>query len=136
MKALIFLLTFMISLGLNTSFAGPHIDSLNLSPEQIYDMKQEMMKMSFQWVDLKTQTSKRKLNYSLIREHLTSMKRSAKKIRRINKNTQLKPSVEELIGQLELLQRNAKKKHRKALKRNFKTISNTCFRCHVSHANP
>lgn len=105
-------------------------------PEVLYKIKDQMMQMSYQWIDLQIMTAQSAVNHSEIQSTLNNMEKSAKKIKNLNKNKELDGYMISLIGRMQLMKQNNKQKDLNTLKQNLNYMSDTCFKCHSSNAFP
>jgi len=105
-------------------------------PEVLYKIKDQMMQMSYQWIDLQIMAAQTSANQSEIHSTLNTMEKSAKKIKNLNKNKELDGYMVSLIGRMQLMKQNNKKKDMVALKQNLDFMSDTCFKCHSANAFP
>lgn len=116
----------------------PHnpFDPEKHDPEVLYKIKDHMMQMSYDWIDLQIMTSQNAVNHSEIQNTLSSMEKNAKKIKSLNKNKELDGYMVTLIGRMQLMKQNNKQKDMTTLKQNLNHMSDTCFKCHSTNAFP
>jgi hypothetical protein len=108
---------------------------LSITDPKVYiPLREGMTALEMRFVDLQIMAVEDKVDYKAVKKALEDMEASTRKVRRVNPSQALNEPLEKLAGQIDGLQRDARRKDLAALKGNLDLLFQTCFKCHQAHA--